>query len=157
MRTINIYLTNGHVVQVEVGGDDEAAVLMSRIARAKGDGYDFVLVDSSYVNLSNVCSVELDGETPSPDSVGGLREKYRITRNDLLEMGRLRRKWAYDDYMAVVNGDPELPELTDEQVERVLDEYVESRYFDRTDWELEIENDLMRDAIRKVRDGGDGR
>ena len=149
MRTINIYLTNGHVVQVEVGGDEEAAVLMSRIASAKSDGYDFIPVDSSYVNLSNVCSMELDGETPSPET-GGLREKYRITRDDLLEMGRLRRKWAYDDYKAVTDGDPELPELNDEQVERVLDEYVESMYYRKNDWELEIENDLMRDAIRKA-------
>ena len=83
-----------------------------------------------------------------------LREKYSITKEDVVAMNRLRRKWAFDYLMAMLeSGGFDDFEPTDEQVERILDEYVELRVYDRSDWELEQESDDMCSAIDKVMKG----
>lgn len=81
-----------------------------------------------------------------------LREEYRITEEDVRLINELRRKWAFDDFMCEINGngDEAYFELTDEQVESILDEYIERRVYDRSDLQLSIESDDMWDSIHKV-------
>ena len=82
-----------------------------------------------------------------------LREKYRITEQDMMKMNELRRKWAFDDVMAELACgayDDLDPMPTSEQIERIIDEYIELRVFDRDDWELEQENMDMEAAFDKV-------
>ena len=82
-----------------------------------------------------------------------LREKYYITEEDMEKMHELRRKWAFDDVMAALQCgayDDLDPMPTDEQIESIIDEYVELRVFDRGDWELEQENMDMETAFDKV-------
>lgn len=80
-----------------------------------------------------------------------LREKYYITNEDILKMVELRRKWAFDDVMARLNsGCYEDVEPTDEQIESIIDEYIELRVYERGDWELEQENMDMETAFDRV-------
>jgi len=82
-----------------------------------------------------------------------LREKYYITEEDMKKMYELRRKWAFDDVMAALQCgtyDDLDPMPTDEQIESIIDEYVELRVFDRGDWELEQESMDMETAFDKV-------
>ena len=80
-----------------------------------------------------------------------LREKYYITNEDILKMVELRRKWAFDDVMAGLNsGCYEDVEPTDEQIESIIDEYIELRVYERGDWELEQENMDMETAFDRV-------
>lgn len=82
-----------------------------------------------------------------------LREKYRITDEDMAEMYRLRRKWAFDDVMNELTCgayDDLESEPTDEQIEDIITEYIELMYFDRWESHLEIENAYMETAFDKV-------
>ena len=80
-----------------------------------------------------------------------LREKYRITDEDKLEMYRLRRKWAFDDVMAELEcGAYDDIEPTDEQIEDIITEYMELKYFNRWESHLEIETAYMETAFDKV-------
>ena len=80
-----------------------------------------------------------------------LREYYRITDEDMLEMYRLRRKWAFDDVMNELEcGAYDDVEPTDEQIEAIITEYMEQMYFDRWESHLEIENSYMEEAFDRV-------
>lgn len=80
-----------------------------------------------------------------------LRDSYRITEEDMKEMDRLRRKWAFADVMDKLEcGAYDDVEPTEEQIEDIITEYIELRVFDRGDWELEQENRDMKTAFDKV-------
>lgn len=82
-----------------------------------------------------------------------LREQYHITKEDMLKMNELRRKWAFDDVMAELNCgayDDLDPMPTDEQIEDIITEYIELRVFDRSDWEMEAETQDMETAFDRV-------
>lgn len=81
-----------------------------------------------------------------------LREKYYITEEDTLKMCELRRKWAFDDFVCEINdnGDDFYFNLTDQQVENILAEYLERRVYDRGDYELSVESEDMWDSIHRV-------
>jgi len=80
-----------------------------------------------------------------------LRESYRITEEDMAEMDRLRRKWAFDDVMAELEcGAYDDVEPTDGQIEDIITEYMELMYFDRLDSHLDIETAYMEEAFDKV-------
>lgn len=80
-----------------------------------------------------------------------LRESYRITDDDMAEMYRLRRKWAFDDVMAELEcGAYDDVEPTDEQIEDIITEYMELMYFDRWESHLDIETAYMEEAFDKV-------
>ena len=80
-----------------------------------------------------------------------LREKYRITDEDMRLAFELRRKWAFDDVMAELEcGAYDDVEPTDEQIEDIITEYMERMYFDRWESHLDIENAYMEEAFDKV-------
>ena len=82
-----------------------------------------------------------------------LREQYYITKEDMLKMNELRRKWAFDDVMAELTCgayDDLDPMPTDEQIEDIISEYIDLRVFDRGDWELEQETHDMETAFDRV-------
>ena len=80
-----------------------------------------------------------------------LRESYRITDEDMLMMYKLRRKWAFDDVMAVLeSGAYDDIEPTDDQIEDIITEYMELMYYDRWESHLEIETAYMEEAFDKV-------
>ena len=95
--------------------------------------------------------LHVQGEKGISMSHEKLREKYRITDDDLIKMDELRRKWAFDDVMNELEcGAYDDLEPTDDEIEDIIVEYMDQMHFDRWESHLDIENAYMEEAIDRV-------
>ena len=88
-----------------------------------------------------------------------LKNKYAITTEDHEKMWELRRKWAFDDIRCEFESEDDWADAcdgnipTEEQIEGIIDEYLDLRVFNRGDLELEQETNDLYEAICKVMEG----
>ena len=90
-------------------------------------------------------------------SYENLREKYAISDEEMSIFKTVQRKRAFEDLDAEIeaykinhkqdNNNGKMLDPTDEEVERILDEYIDRRY---QDFAVSDEMDDMRDAIQTV-------